>query len=433
MSNVEQQLISKIIYDGDYNTVIDNQITSDFFTGRFRRAFIKIQKHMIKYGSLPSESAFDKFGLDVELTMDINDSMEYYCDEIRQKKKHNLMVDAIEEMTEYISSLETEQAYEIMNNLVTTIQNDVQKSDRVVINKDTEKRLERYKQRTLTNGVTGLSTGIPRLDMMLSGFSPEELIILIAFTNSGKTWFEAILTVLMAKLGYKVLFFTTEMSSEAISDRIDAIYCNLNYTRFKRGKLTPQEYKTYEDYLKNIKDNEDFNIVIEQVYIGVNEISAKIDQHKPDMVFVDGAYLLTADSSEEDWRALVSIFRGLKRVARLKKVPVFASTQSTSEVINLSNIAFAKHIRADADIMLGIEIDEEMRADREMALKLLKMREGENNSKILFNWKFSEPDGMDYSTIYAEKVDGSRYESDMKNKGEKVVEKRDIDSPIMVI
>ena len=237
----------------------------------------------------------------------------------------------------------------------------------------------------------------------------------------------------MAKLGYKVLFFTTEMSSQAIARRIDAVWCNLNYTRFTKGRLNAQEYSRYEKYLQDIEGNTDFNLIIEQVHIGVSEISAKIDQHKPDMVFVDGAYLLEDETDgEDDWRSQVRIFRGLKRIARAKKVPIFASTQSKTEKANLSSIAFASHIRADADVIMGMQFDEEMRQDKEMALALLKLREGETNSRILFNWKFSEPDGMNYSTIYAEGSDGKRASNDMQSKDE-VESSRDVNESIMVI
>lgn len=233
----------------------------------------------------------------------------------------------------------------------------------------------------------------------------------------------------MAKNGYKVLFFTTEMSSKAITRRIDAVWCKLNYTRFTKGKLMPDEFARFEKYLDEIEGDENSNLIVEQVNIGVSEISSKIDMHKPDMVFVDGAYLLEDETDgEDDWRAQVRIFRGLKRIARAKKVPIFASTQSKSEKANLSTIAFASHIRADADVILGLEQDEEMREDKEIAIKPLKTREAESNGRVLLNWDFNK---MDYSTIYMEDDEGRRSENDYKNKGEKV--KRDVTESVMII
>lgn len=431
MSNVETMLISKVIETGDYTPVSDNQISLKYFTGKNRKAMKFIQDFMMNYGKVPSKDEFVRKNPGYDL-LEVPESAHYYCDEVRNKMRHNTIVDSIEKASEMIHVLDTEKAYRELQTMINNIENYMTKSDRVEVNKNTNKRLEAYKKRAKSGGITGIPTGIDRLDKITTGFNKEELIILIAFTGMGKTWFEAICAVAMAKMGYKVLFFTTEMSSDAIMKRIDAVWCNLNYTRFNRGQLTPQELTRFEQYLENLEGDEESNLIVEQVNIGVSEISAKIDQHQPDMVFVDGAYLLEDEAEgEDDWRAQVRIFRGLKRIARAKKIPLFASTQSKSEKANLSSIAFASHIKADADIILGLQQDEEMRQDKEIAVVPLKLREGEINSRILMNWKFSEPDGMNYSTLYAEGADGRRADNDIHNEGEKT--ERNVNEAIMVV
>lgn len=431
MSNVETMLISKVLETGDYTPISDNQISLRYFTGKNRKAMKFIQDFMLKYGKVPSKAEFKRKNPGYILA-EAEESAEYYCDEVRNKKRHNTIVESMEKASEMIHVLETEGAYKLLQSMINEIEMNMTKSDRVEVNKNTNQRLELYKERSKSGGITGIPTGIDRLDIITTGFNKEELIILIAFTGMGKTWFEAICAVAMAKMGYRVLFFTTEMSSNAIMKRIDAVWCNLNYTRFNQGKLTSQEYKRFETYLADLEGDEESNLIVEQINIGVSEISAKIDQHKPDMVFVDGAYLLEDESEgEDDWRAQVRIFRGLKRIARAKKVPVFASTQSKTEKANLSSIAFASHIRADADIILGLQQDEEMKQDKEIAVVPLKLREGEINSRILMNWKFSEPNGMDYSTLYAEGADGRRANTDIQSDGEQT--ERDVNEAIMVV
>lgn len=431
MSNVESMLISKVLETGDYAPISDNQITLKYFTGRNRKAMKFIQDFMLNYGKVPSVAEFKRKNAGYEI-LKVEENINYYCDEVRNKMRHNTLVDSMEKASEMIGVLDTEKAYRELQSMINMVENYMTKSDRVEVNKNTNQRLELYMERSKSGGITGIPTGIDRLDKITTGFNKEELIILIAFTGLGKTWFEAICAVAMAKMGYRVLFFTTEMSSNAIMKRIDAVWCNLNYTRFNRGQLNAQEFTRFEQYLADLEGDEETNLIVEQINVGVSEISAKIDQHQPDMVFVDGAYLLEDESEgEDDWRAQVRIFRGLKRIARAKKVPVFASTQSKSEKANLSSIAFASHIKADADIILGLQQDEEMRQDREIAVVPLKLREGEINSRILMNWKFSEPDGMNYSTLYAEGADGRRADADMTTEGERT--ERDVNEAIMVV
>jgi hypothetical protein len=195
------------------------------------------------------------------------------------------------------------------------------------------------------------------------------------------------------------------MATKMIIRRIDAIWCKLSYSRFLDGKLTADEFKRLEKYYASIEGDVDSNLIIEQATGGVANVGAKIDQHQPEMVMVDGAYLLEDDDSGEDnWQALVRVFRGLHRLCLTKKIPMLASTQSNEQKASLGAISFAKHIRADCDVIMALEQDEEMYADKEIAIKLLKMREGEIPGRILMEWDFKE---MKYGTIYMESNDSA--------------------------
>lgn len=416
--NIEVGLISKVLHDGDYTVIADNQITLKYLSGRNKKALKFIQDHMMKYGKVPSVQVFEKklpnYKLEVEESLE--EGLQYYCDEVRKKYKHNTIVDVTEEITEHIDKLETDEAYELIKKLVLIVENEIILSDRQEVNKNTKTRLEDYHERAKAGGMTGIPSGIDRIDYVLKGYNAEELIALIGFTGTGKTWFELIQAVYMAKQGYRVLLFTTEMSSKMMIRRIDAIWCKLNYTRFRDGRLTRDELKKYEKYLNTIEGDTDSNIIVEQATGGISQVGAKIDQHNPDIVFVDGAYLLEdEEKGEDDWKALVRIFRGLKRLARSKKVPVYASTQSNEQKASLGAISFAKHIRADCDVIMALEQDDEMKEDKEMGVKFLKIREGEIPGRVLMQWDFNE---MQYGTIYIEGDNGNRSNKDMKNEDE---------------
>ena len=186
MSNIEQQMISKVIELGDYTSISENQITLRYVNGKHKRALRFIQDFMLKYGKVPSKQVFKKKFPDYTLLKDISESLDYYCDEVRMKVKHNEIADSIEDVSELIGNLETEEAFKLLVSLVNKVTNDFTKSDRVELNKNTKRRKEQYLERSKSGGVTGLPSGIDRLDQILSGFNDEELIILIAYTSMGK-------------------------------------------------------------------------------------------------------------------------------------------------------------------------------------------------------------------------------------------------------
>lgn len=202
------------------------------------------------------------------------------------------------------------------------------------------------------------------------------------------------------------------MEGEAILDRIEALWNGFSYTAFKKGRLDVKEMKQYEKYLTEMEEKfkkGELNLIIEQIHVDVNEVSSKADMHNPDIIIVDGAYMLGEEDGDDDWQSQIKTFRGLKKLARRIKKPILASTQSKDENPTLKSISFSQNIRADADKIVGLGQTPEQRLAKEIEIVNLKNREGVSNGKILTNWDFDE---MDYSTICYINEQGDRPSTD---------------------
>lgn len=406
--NRELKFLQELIFTQDMTTVVDNGITHKFLTGKYRKAFRFIQRHQKEYGKLPTYETFLN-KTDIELPLDADGNVEptgeklkYWCNELREKRKHNTLVDTSEEIIEKLNEGDAEGAYSILKKTLLVVENEVVLSDRAKINEGTSKRKEAYLKAQKCGGMTGIPSGIEHWDNLIGGYNNGELITAMAYTGVGKTWWEIVQSVFLAQNGYRVLFFTTEMASVAIMKRIDAVWCKLNYSRFKKGQLLPDEEKRYFDYLDEMESTPDDEVmlVVEQATGGVTQISAKIDQYDPDIVFVDGAYLLENDEGdEENWLSMVKIWRGLHKVALAKDKPIVVTTQSKDETnATLKSAQFAKAIAQDCDVFVVLEQDAQMKYDREMKMRPLKLREGSLLSSVMLNWDFDE---MDYSSLYS--------------------------------
>ncbi len=407
----EQGFITELLLTGDMSTVVDNQINSKFLSGRYRKAFKFIQQHQIKYGKVPSIETFKKNFPNIELAeidgeITTGETLQYWCDQLREKKKHNTIVDNLDKVINKINDeLDTEGAYEVLKRLVLQVENDIVLADRIKINENTQKRKEDYIKRRNAGGITGIPSFIDEWDKLTGGYHNGELIAFMGFTGIGKTWMEIIQAVAQAQNGYRVLFFTTEMSKELVMRRIDAVWNKFDYSLFKAGQLHPEDEKRYFEYLdrlKNIPDSELF-LLVEQATGGVSQISAKVDQYQPDIIYIDGAYLLEDEEGGEDnWAGIVRVFRGLHKLCLIKNRPIVVTTQSKDEIgATLKSVSFAKALSAECDILVALEQDEQMRNDKEIRLKPLKLREGENYKSVYMNWDFNK---MDFSCIYSEKT-----------------------------
>jgi len=181
----------------------------------------------------------------------------------------------------------------------------------------------------------------------------------------------------------KVLFVTNEMSNTQIMQRFDALYFKLPYKELRAGLLPDALEKRYFEGLEKMK--KDVKMVVTQDVHGVNSIGSKIDQYKPDLVLVDGMYLLADDqNSQSRWEGISNISRSLKKLARKKNVPIIATTQFNRasegvkiDKVTLSNLGFSDSIGQDADVVLGLFRTKDMEMNNEMKVRMLKVREGE--------------------------------------------------------
>lgn len=417
--NIELGFISKLLETGDILTVKDKQIKNKFFSDKeLKKAYKYINDFYMQNGVAPTIRVFQQQfpNLDLETHKDpktfekvigTDETLIHWCNEIRAKTKHNKLCDIVEEMADNLENFDTEKAYSIMKKGLIYVENDIVETQSVDITNDSDDRKANYLKRKENKGMIGIPTGINKLDLILKGLQPKQLVTLIAKTGMGKTWLWILIACYCCLNGYRVLFFTTEMAEEQIEDRIEAMLVKMmldvdfNYGRFKSGTLSPEEEEAYFELLEAKKGLE--TLIIESA-TGVSAVSAKIDQIQPDLVFIDSVYLMQDDQgAKDDWLRVAHITRDLKAVAKAKKLPICINSQadkttSTKTGPELDNIGFASAIGQDSDVVLGLVRDEEMIEDREAKVKVLKQREGVL-ANIMLNWDFST---MNFGDIYSE-------------------------------
>ncbi len=153
--------------------------------------------------------------------------------------------------------------------------------------------------------------------------------------------------------GLSVLFINNEMSAEQIGKRFDAVHFKLPYKEFRAGLLPDELEKRYFEGLQELEGENPIWVISD--VSGVMSIASKIDQYKPDIVMIDGMYLLNDDrKGDSRWERVTNVSRDLKKLAQQKRVPIIATTQfnrATDETrverVTLSNIGFSDSLGQD--------------------------------------------------------------------------------------
>ena len=94
----------------------------------------------------------------------------------------------------------------------------------------------------------------------------------------------------------------------------------------------------------------------------VSGIQAKIQELDPDVVIVDGAYMMQSEDARFEpgsAQAITSISRGLKRLAQSTKIPIVVTTQASQTRskggLHMGSAMYSQSWAQDADILLGVE------------------------------------------------------------------------------
>lgn len=411
--SIERGFISKLVETQDMTTIKEKQITTAFFTGENRNVFRYILEQYSENGAVPTPRAIQqKFGTyELETLEDgsvgTDETLLYWCGELREKARHNKIADVLEESVKLIDDGESQKAYDVMKKGIYYIEDEFTETQSVDITKDTEERKKAYLEKKKNKGMVGIPTGIEQLDWILKGLQKETLTIDIGTPGLGKTWLEVLIGSYAMLNQYKVVQFVTEMSTDQMRDRYETMlygmmYGDMNYSQFKSGTLPQEVEDQYFAFLE--EDLPNLQPLIIETATGVSGINAVIEKEKPDLVMIDGVYLMEDDEkADSDWLRVTHITRGLKKTAKAKKIPIFANSQAdktTSKKTGpeLANISYTQAIGQDADNILGQFRDEVMINDREMGIKVVKNREGVGG-KVILSWDFTT---MTFKGIYSE-------------------------------
>ena len=215
------------------------------------------------------------------------------------------------------------------------------------------------------DGLSGVTSGFEKLDLLTSGWQPSDLIIIAARPGMGKT----ALTLSMARnmavtMQTPVAFFSLEMSSVQLITRLISSETGLTSEKLRTGKLADHEWKQL-----NVKvgDLEKAPLFIDDTpALSIFDLRAKArrlaSQHDIKLIIVDYLQLMTAGTTSKAGnreQEISSISRNLKSLAKELDIPVIALSQLSRAVETrggtkrpqLSDLRESGAIEQDADIV----------------------------------------------------------------------------------
>lgn len=410
MADYERLLLAKVIREQDMAGLVDAKIGLDFFVDdEHREVFKELQEHWQKYGSPMSESALKADRPQYKLPA-TPEPLQYYIDRIRQAYKHDVIAHAVQDAVGMLDDLETDEALQTLTAAVNDVSGAVSplKDHNLTDPVAFDRLFDFYAKLTEDPGaLRGFATGWETLDLATMGLQAGQLVTFVGPPKAGKS------TVMLAVADYinktalkgydtgvDVLLVSFEMSYDEQVARWVGINGRLNYRRLLKGKMNDFDEKRLNRVLKQLQKGRAPFILSEDVSstTTVSGIIAKVQQHRPKVLFIDGVYLMDDENGEPKGsaQAITNITRSLKRVAQVFGIPVVISTQTLlskmrGQSIKTNSIGYSSSFGQDSDTVIAIEPrDNDDSGDKEVWLKVLLSRSGPLvEVQIEFDWNTS--------------------------------------------
>lgn len=380
--DVERLLISRIIQDKDYGPVADKSITSKFFLDQQNhQVFEHLVRHVTTYGQVPSLAAI-KADFPEYKFVKVEDSYDFLLDKIREQHSLALIAEGMDEAVDAHDNQDVDRAKMALADILMQIATDVPNTRDVDITLTGADRLKRYLEFQNSSGsLRGIPTGFDTLDKATLGWQKENLVYFVGPPKSGKSTLLLLCAIAAHLYGLRPLLFTFEMSTDEMAERMDAIRASIGHNRLRGGTLRKEEWKKLELFLKNLENSPPFWMSADTAGASsLTGMAAKVDQYEPDIVFIDGVYLITDEISGEvnTTTALTNLSRGFKRLAQNKQIPIIATSQvllwkmDKKKGVTTNSIGYTSAFAQDGDVLLAVEGTEDE------AIQKIKVLEARN-------------------------------------------------------
>lgn len=403
---VEQSLICKVLDAPDLEILHSNGVIAEMFlTSRDEVEFII--NHYNTYKQMPDKVTF--LGRFKEFQMlEVTESIDYLVYKLKEAYTYTKLAPIIQSTADLVRE-DSIKAIQYIKEQIEALQKEVPVSrnkDGYDIVANAKDRLAEYKKRCEVKGLIGIPTGIDKLDELTNGWMwGEELVVVTGRTNVGKTWIGEYFAVVAWKLGYKILFYSGEMSKEMVGFRFDTLnkhFSNMGLLNgahtlgAKRdtegGKFLQEDY---ENYINQLSQKSGFIVVTPDDFEGrkpnADEIKSLAIKHGADMIVVDQLSLMSDKRRADTPRiAYNNISEDLFLVSKELKKPILLMAQANREAVKnrkkgespeLHDLAESDGVGQNATRVLSLSV-----IDGTLKISIKKNRYGMNNKEVLMIW-----------------------------------------------
>lgn len=366
--NPEASIINCILKTGDMIGPLNTNVEQSLDLYDQEWAFIK--EYYTNYREVPPIDVFEsKFpSFDTYVT---EGTMEHYIDQVHQYKAKKVVQELLMDSAAALKERGPYDIVKAMQSQLSKLGRDTRMIADLDLVANADERLDNLRERIemLESGrkIIGIPTGIQALDDKFGGWQKGDFVVIAGWTGSLKSWLAMYFAQHAWLEGYRVLYFSLEMSKLQIGYRFDTMLSGREGGKFTNSSLTHAKDIFFDDYKTwlgdQLKDKHPFVVVTNEELEEVtqNTVQAKIDLWRPDLVILDYHGLFDeASGIQGEVEKTKQLSKAFKRMAIKTQTPILDITAVTMKddhgerPPNLNELAWSKQLAFDSDLTLSV-------------------------------------------------------------------------------
>jgi len=315
-----------------FSDIVESGIDETFFEGAEKDAYEFVKAFKYKHNTYPKVETVEAEVPNARFGPFPDEPVEYWAAELRNRKKFWLLSKAHSEIADFLKKGNVNDAsiiLKITNDALLHINQEFTVEDLAKIQEDV---LDRHDEVQQIAGISGIPYGYPLLDNLTYGQQKGDFNVVIGQTGSCKSYFCLGTAKAAHNAGHNVMVISPEMPPQQLARRILAMQMQVPDKDIRKGNLS---YYAVQKARKMIKEpisiegenvNNWFKILPSGLYSDVNQIVSIAGEYKPDLLIIDGFYLLTNKliKGSSNWQVDEAVIFTLKNFAINSNIPILA-------------------------------------------------------------------------------------------------------------
>lgn len=389
---IELQVISKILTSDDESLVNDLCAYDKSYYSVYDKHIEFILNHRDRFGNAPDVFTFLAEFPDITL-VEVSEPKEFLVEGLKKNKQRILLLNTINKLVD-LGSGDVTEAWEYLHQQCELSDELTDSASMNIISQ----AKERAEQVQIWSKQKRIPTGFPELDKLTYGgwSTIEDLVSIVASTNSGKSWMAAKMLEAAHKAEFPCAIYSPEMQASYFATRFDTWRGHFKNSELFQGKYT-DDYNAYIEALRN-DPTPAFIIEDKDMPEGVSprHLGNFIKKHNLKLLIIDGISYMSDDRrASSDYERLTHIAKDLFQLSKKYGCAIVVMVQANRETKDAKDekgVPFPS-IYNVAGAFSIIQISTQAFAMRQLfdkhvfELKLEKTRMAKNDKNILsYSW-----------------------------------------------